>query len=110
VKTDVEMQRFAELVARKQGWAVNGDRELLSHILKGLALNHERYGFFLCPCRDSWGDREKDGDIKCPCSYSSGDIKKYQRCYCGLFVRMGSDESEYLEVVPDRRPDELYPE
>jgi len=109
VKSDIEMMRFAELVSRKQNWSLNSDMSLLSDILKGLALNYDRYGFFLCPCRDSWGSKDKDKDIKCPCTYSREDIRKYNRCYCGLFVTTGTIDTDYAEFVPDARPDELYP-
>lgn len=103
------MRHFANQVSAKQGWALNPDESFITDLLNGLAKNEERYGFFLCPCRDSWCDREKDKDIKCPCSYAHDDIDEYNRCYCGLFVKPGATEQELSEYVPDRRPDELYP-
>ncbi len=106
----IDMNQFALRVAEKQGWAANPDQELLSDILKGLEVNKERYGFFLCPCRDSWGDKKKDQDITCPCSYCGEDILEFNRCFCGLFVKEGSREDEIQDGVPDRRPEELYPD
>lgn len=105
-----DVEKFAELVAEKQGWSLNRDSQLLSDILKGLLVNYDRYGFFLCPCRDSWGIVSRDKDIKCPCSYSSDDINEFSRCYCGLFTKSGAVESDLESIVPDRRPEKLYPD
>lgn len=110
MKPDMQMRRFAELIARKQGWSLNPDNDFLTDLLDGLAKNNERYGFFLCPCRDSWADRDKDKDIKCPCAYAREDIEEYNKCFCGLFVKSHVDENDLSDYVPDRRPDELYPE
>lgn len=110
MKSRSEMSRFADQVARKQGWSLNSDAAFLSDLLEGLAINEDRYGFFLCPCRDSWGDRERDKDIKCPCSYASADIEEHNRCYCGLFIHKGKPEKDLSPYVPDRRPDDLYPD
>lgn len=110
MKSESNMELFARSVSSKQGWALNPDADLLSSILSGLSKNKERYGFFLCPCRDSWGDRVKDADIKCPCSYAKKDISDFNRCYCGLFVKKGSVAEDLDIPVPDRRPENLYPE
>ena len=110
MRNDVEMKRFAESVANKNKWHLNPDNDFYLEVLRGLAKNEERYGFFLCPCRDSWGVLDKDRDIKCPCAYAEADILEYNRCYCGLFVKQGSSQSDIDRPVEDRRPDELYPD
>ena len=51
----------------------------LKDVLDGLARNEECYGFFLCPCRDSWGIREKDSYVKCPYRYAKADIEEFSR-------------------------------
>ena len=52
-----EAAAFVRSVARHNGWQVNRDRAFLSDIVQGLSSNYNRYGYFLCPCRDGEGDR-----------------------------------------------------
>jgi len=95
---------FARMVAAKQGWVVNHDEEFTSMLVDGLTVNWNRYGYYLCPCRDSEGSREADSDLICPCKYSWDDIKEYGHCYCALylsprFAAIGGKPSG----IPDRR-------
>lgn len=102
------LDTFSRNVAEKNGWSVQPDQELLKDVLDGLVKNRDRYGALLCPCRDSWGDKDLDRDIICPCIYAKEDIQEFGRCYCALFCRKGSDG--FVDTyVKDRRPDELYP-
>ena len=102
--------KFARAVAKHRGWYLNEDDQLLDVIFRGLATNFRRFGYFQCPCRDSWGEREKDRDIICPCSYAEEDIAEYGQCYCGLFVNRGFlDAGVEANAIPERRPDDRYP-
>ena len=99
---------FARRVADYQGWALNPDADFVRDLAEGLATNHNRYGYFLCPCRDGVGEREKDRDIICPCDYNVPDQKEYGHCYCALFfdpefVHNGKEP----RPIPERRPEEL---
>lgn len=106
--TKEQLEKFALHVAETNGWSVQPDLEMRSDVLNGLETNRERYGFMMCPCRDSWGDKDFDRDILCPCIYAKQDVEEYGRCYCALFCRKG--DKDFLDVmVEDRRPDELYP-
>lgn len=105
-----QVEQFVQKAAEKNGWKLIQDAEMLSDLVDGLAANLKRYGYFQCPCRDSWGEREKDRDIICPCSYAAADIQEYGRCYCGLYqsdayLRSG----EELSAIPERRPEERFP-
>lgn len=103
-----QLEKFALHVAEKNGWSVQPNQDMRQDVLQGLETNRERYGFMMCPCRDSWGDIEYDRDIVCPCIYAAKDIEESGRCYCALFCR--NDGKDYLDqMVEDRRPDELYP-
>ncbi|MDA3850113.1 MAG: ferredoxin:thioredoxin reductase [Spirochaetaceae bacterium] len=102
------LDKFAHSVAEKNGWSVQPDQEMREQIMDGLLTNKKRYGFMLCPCRDSWGDVDYDRDIICPCIYAKQDIDEEGRCYCALFCRKGSDGFQNV-YVEDRRPEELYP-
>lgn len=92
-----------ERVAKKRGWYVNTDKDLIKSFAEGLVKNKERYGMAICPCRFATGKKEVDRKIICPCVYAEEDIKEYGKCYCGLYV-----SREFLEkriedkVIPDR--------
>jgi ferredoxin-thioredoxin reductase catalytic subunit len=104
-KTPEETLAFAAAVAAHQGWELNPDTELRDMVLRGLRTNHNRYGFFMCPCRDSDGDPVKDKDIRCPCAYAKPDITEHGQCYCGLYLAPGfSAAGRRAESIPERRP------
>ena len=106
-----DTKKFVSLVANKQGWKLNSDKEFISDIIEGLMINYNRYGFYMCPCRDSWGEREKDKDIMCPCDYCKPDQEEYGHCFCGLYLLPEfQKEGKIPTSIPDRRPDELFPE
>ena len=50
---------FATMVAKKQGWELNPDAEFTKDLVEGLNTNWNRYGYYLCPCRDSDGSRAR---------------------------------------------------
>ncbi len=90
--------------AESSGYHLNPDEEFTKALIRGLAVNDERYGYQSCPCRLSTGDDKKDRDIICPCDYRDADLDKYGSCYCGLYV----DEDilhgkKELATVPERR-------
>ena len=110
-KSTEDTRRFVTQVARHQGWALNRDEGFLADLVEGLKTNYNRYGYFLCPCRDGTGNRGEDKDIICPCDYNVPDQKEYGHCYCALFF-----DPAFLEAgkeprpIPERRPDELQPD
>ena len=102
-KNKEEVRRFTEMVAQKQGWVLSQDTGLYEDLVTGLMVNWNRYGYFLCPCRDSEGSREKDQPIICPCIYARPDIQEYGHCFCSLywsedFARSGKSPQN----IPDR--------
>lgn len=105
-KTPDDARRFIDAVSKHQGWAVNGDEPFVQELADGLARNYERYGYFLCPCRDGDGERTADRDIICPCAYARADQAEYGHCFCGLFLTPefagGAGEPH---PIPERRPD-----
>ena len=105
-----EVSRFIHQVAGYKNWELPADKTHLGNIAEGLRVNYNKYGYFQCPCRDSWGEREKDRDIICPCQYCLPDIEEYGHCFCGLFLsKEFKSQNKALQSIPDRRPDELYP-
>ncbi|ADN03023.1 ferredoxin-thioredoxin reductase catalytic domain-containing protein [Spirochaeta thermophila] len=105
-----EARRFVERAARKRGWAINPDERFVSFLVEGLARQRDRHGYYLCPCRESWEDREKDRDVVCPCVYAEADIAEYGQCFCGLFFsREAAREGREAGSIPERRPPERCP-
>lgn len=105
-----DVRGFVKKAALREGWELNGNEEFLGRILEGLLVNYRRYGYFQCPCRDSWGDRTKDRDIVCPCLYCGPDIEEFGQCFCGLFLSGEMARSGRIpSSIPDRRPEERYP-
>lgn len=103
-KTTEDTSLFAEMVARKQDWAANPDAEFRSILIEGLTTNWNRYGYFLCPCRDSEGSREADAPLICPCAHSRADIDEYGHCYCALYLSRSFEASGRIPAgIPDRR-------
>lgn len=95
---------FASMVADRQGWVLNPDEEFRRVLIEGLATNWNRYGYFLCPCRDTELSREADADVICPCRYSWDDIRERGHCYCALFLsRSFADSGDQPSGIPDRR-------
>lgn len=104
-KTPEEAAEFIQNVARKRGWVANPDDSFRSILAEGLATNVNRYGYYLCPCRDGDGEKAADRDIVCPCIYAEPDIQEHGQCFCGLFLsEERSRSSEPLTQIPERRP------
>ena len=59
-KSTSDTRAFISAVAAKNGWRVNPDADFTDQIVAGLTQNYNRYGYFLCPCRDGDGQRELD--------------------------------------------------
>lgn len=99
-----QTRTFASMVANKQGWRLNGDSEFLDSLLEGLTTNFNRYGYYLCPCRDSDGSREMDAKAICPCVWARGDIEKHGHCFCALYLSPSfADLGNPPSGIPDRR-------
>lgn len=103
-KTTADTRRFAEMVAAKQGWALNPDAEFTATLIEGLTTNWNRYGYYLCPCRDSDGSREADAELICPCKVSHPDVDEFGHCFCALYFSRGFAASgRQASGIPDRR-------
>jgi len=99
-----QTRAFTEAVAAKQGWRLNKDEEFYGNLVEGLMTNWNRYGYFLCPCRDSEGSREADAKALCPCVWSWADIERHGHCYCALYLSPSFAESgKEPSGIPDGR-------
>ncbi|MCX7025453.1 MAG: ferredoxin:thioredoxin reductase [Spirochaetes bacterium] len=103
-KTVEDTATFAGMVAAKQGWVVNPDAGFTALLVEGLTVNWNRYGYFLCPCRDSDGSRESDSKLICPCYYARADMEEHGHCYCALYLSPSfADSGGKATGIPDRR-------
>jgi len=103
-KTAADTAAFVEAVASKQGWVANPDREFTTSLVEGLTVNWNRYGYFLCPCRDTEGSREADAAVICPCVYAKADVDEFGHCFCALYLRPDFAASGGAPAgIPDRR-------
>ena len=107
-KSQDDVYHFVRRVAAHQGWELNQDPQFLDDLVTGLRQNYSRYGYFLCPCRDGTGVREKDRDIICPCVYNVADQQQFGHCFCALFLsRSFAASGEQPQPIPERRPQSL---
>jgi ferredoxin-thioredoxin reductase catalytic subunit len=103
-KSPEQVRLFADMVAKKQGWSVNPDGGFTDILVEGLATNWNRYGYFLCPCRDSEGAKALDADLICPCKYSWADIEEFGHCFCALYLsRSFAATGKAPASIPDRK-------
>lgn len=104
-RTIEQTQQFIANAARRNGWVANPDTEFTKTIAEGLTTNVNRFGYYLCPCRDGDGDRAADQDIVCPCVYAVKDVEEYGQCFCGLFLspEKAAEPSPEVRQIPERR-------
>jgi len=103
-KTLEDTKKFTEMAARKQGWVLTKDSAFYDDLVSGLTTNWNRYGYFLCPCRDTEGSREADADLLCPCVFARADAEEYGHCFCSLYWSLDFAASgKSPEGIPDRR-------
>jgi ferredoxin-thioredoxin reductase catalytic subunit len=67
--------------AEAAGYHLNPDHQFTMQLVDGLMTNIDRFGYPLCPCRLSGGDRRSDLDIICPCDYRDQDLDEFDTCY-----------------------------
>ncbi len=92
--------------AEAGGYRLNPDREFTLRLIQGLLENQQRHGYWACPCRLPFGERDKDLDIICPCDYRDADLAEFGACYCALYV-----SEDWIagrkphKSIPERRPE-----
>src|SRR4030042_6117368 len=71
--------------ARKNGFKLNPDKEMVRKLVSGILENEKKYGQKYCPCRRIVGRPEEDRSKICPCQWHKEEIEKDGHCLCGLF-------------------------
>jgi ferredoxin-thioredoxin reductase catalytic subunit/rubredoxin len=91
--------------AEETGYRLNPDKDFTLRLVQSLLENEKRYGYWCCPCRLAFGERNKDLDVICPCYYRDSDVEEFGACYCALYV---SDDwisgKKKHGSIPERRP------
>jgi ferredoxin-thioredoxin reductase catalytic subunit len=91
--------------AEAGGYRLNPDKNFVLRLIEGLLENQRRYGYFCCPCRLAFGEKDKDVDVICPCYYRDSDIEEFGACYCALYVSDAWIAGEKMHgSIPERRP------
>jgi ferredoxin-thioredoxin reductase catalytic chain len=100
-----QLYEMLKKVQEPKGYYFSDDTERVAELMQALLANKERYGYMVCPCRLSSGEKEKDRDIICPCVYRTEDVAEFGSCYCNLYVSREWLEGKIpREYVPERRP------
>ncbi len=100
-----QLYEMLKKVQEPKGYYFSDDSERVMDLMQALLANKGRYGYMVCPCRLSTGNKEKDRDIICPCVYRTEDVAEYGSCYCNLYVSREWNEGKIpREYVPERRP------
>jgi ferredoxin-thioredoxin reductase catalytic chain len=100
-----QLYEMLKKVQEPKGYYFSDDSERVAELMQALLSNKERYGYMVCPCRLSSGEKEKDRDIICPCVYRTEDVAEFGSCYCNLYVSRDWLEGKIpREYVPERRP------
>jgi ferredoxin-thioredoxin reductase catalytic subunit len=90
--------------AEEGGYHLNPDVDFTKQLVRSILINENRYGYWACPCRLAYGEKEDDLDIICPCDYRDHDLDEYEACFCALYV--SSDIAKGIkdaESIPERR-------
>jgi len=80
--------REYEDYAKKNGFKLNPNKNIVEQIIKGLLLKEGKFGFRYCPCRKIGKNQEENKKIVCPCVFHKEEIEKYGHCHCMLFVKL----------------------
>lgn len=68
--------------AESNGFRLNFKQKIVKGIIEGLINNKKLYGEYYCPCK-----LKKEKENICPCLFHKNEIKKFGKCFCGLFIQ-----------------------
>ena len=102
--TPEELYAILNPAQEKKGYCFNPDYQWCLDVLAGTLTNKARYGYGSCPCRLAVGERERDREIICPCVFRDEDVRKYDACYCRLYMSPegAAGQRPVPESIPDR--------
>lgn len=96
------VERMIRRYVARGRYVLNPDEVTVEHVLAGLTANLVKHGRWYCPCREVFGDPERDRSNICPCPQHHADIARDGVCECGIFV---SAEYAAAHATPETRGD-----
>ena len=73
-------------IAQENDYDLNPDQERLQKVVGLMTMNHNEFGKYYCPCKQSHLlDPQKD--ILCPCPPLADEVKNDGCCFCKLFFK-----------------------
>ena len=82
-----ELIKIWENFCKKNDFKLN-NKEHVEFIAENILKIEEQTGLKLCPCRLRDGTRKTDLELICPCNFKiQTNWKKFNRCWCGLFLK-----------------------
>jgi ferredoxin-thioredoxin reductase catalytic subunit len=73
-------------IAQEHNYLLNPDLERLQKVVGLMTMNHNEFGKYYCPCKQSHPlDPQKD--VLCPCSPLADEVKNDGHCFCKLFFK-----------------------
>ena len=79
------LTRIQEL-AEKNGYILNPDDERLKKVVGLMTMNHNEFGKYYCPCKQSH-PLNIENDVLCPCEPWEEEIVNDGMCFCKLFYK-----------------------
>jgi len=89
--------KWIDKYAAKNGYAVNPNPMMNTHLKIWLSEMEETFGKRLCPCFEPSGDPKLDRAMICPCKFMDAEIEEYGTCHCSLFGRPGMSKQEWKD-------------
>lgn len=81
-----ENLRRVEKIAKENCYALNPDQERLQKVVGLMTMNHNEFGKYYCPCKQSH-PLNPDADVLCPCPPLAEEVQKDGYCFCKLFFK-----------------------
>ena len=81
------LRKKYQLHAKKNGFRLNPNKELVDQLLIALIKIKKKYGKAYCPCRRIKNNPEQDKNNICPCIHHKKEILEQEHCHCFLFVK-----------------------
>ena len=73
-------------IAQDNGYILNPDEERLKKVVGLMTMNHNEFGKYYCPCKQSH-PLDPGKDVLCPCEPWEDEIAKEGNCFCKLFYK-----------------------
>ena len=73
-------------IAEEKGYILNPDQERLQKVVGLMTMNHNEFGKYYCPCKQSH-PLNPGKDVLCPCPPLADEVQKDGYCFCKLFFQ-----------------------